>query len=245
MGLMLIMIDHFLKFLQSLNPKLFSSYLIHVRNGIIGISITLILVSFGSMTNLVFAQESLSWKSEYRAGILNSEDDSLIPVKVTTFSKDSLQLQWQEPDIAKNQKIIGYEILRKDLNSNYHVIIENMNQKKMSYIDRNLDDGYYAYKIIPILQKIEISKITMHGIDRHHNLFSTYVGGQQLLAYSTLGQYCPRCFDESFEEINNIFQYEFSDENKRTRQSYQSNIDSEVLKATHLFDILFDVTNNH
>ncbi len=166
------------------------------------------LVAFGSMTNLVFAQESVSWKSDYRIGILNFESNSTFSVKVSTFSKNSLLLEWQEPDVPKDQKIIGYEILRKDLNSDYHSIVENTNSKNISYIDKNLDEGYYAYKIIPILQQIEHDKITMHGIDRHHSLFPIYLKFQQQLAEYTLKQTCHECFDDPFEEIDNIFRYE-------------------------------------
>lgn len=197
------------------------------------------------MTSMVFAQESISWKSDYLIGILDSDDDSLISVQVTTFSKDSLQLNWQKPDVSKNQKIIGYEIFRKDLNSDYHSINEISNSKMTSYIDRNLNEGYYGYKIIPIIEKIETNKITKNVINRYDDLFSMYVKGQQLLANHTLKQSCIRCFDKSFEEIDNIFAYEFLEGDKRTRQNHQSNIESEILKAIQLFKILFDVKNNH
>jgi len=207
--------------------------------------ITIVLVSLGSMTSMVFAQESISWKSEYLIGILNSDENSLISVQVTTFSKDSLQLTWEKLDVAKNQKITGYEILRKELNSDYQAIDEITNSKKTSYIDTNLSEGYYGYKVIPILEKIESNKITNNRIDRHDEFFSMYVKGQQLLAQHTLEQSCIRCFDESFEEIDNIFAYEFSNDDKRTRQNHQFNMELEVLKAIQFFDILFDVNNNH
>jgi len=207
--------------------------------------ITIILISFGSMTNMVFAQESLSWKSDYTIGILDSSNDSLISVQVTTFSSDSLQLEWQKPDVTKNQKIIGYEILRKEINSDYQSIVKITNSKNTSYIDRDLNEGYYGYIIIPVLEKIELDKIPMQGINRQHDLFSAYMKGQQLLAQQTLEKSCIRCFDESFEEIDNIFAYEFSDEDKRTRPNQQLNIKSEISKAMQYFDILFNVKNNH
>ena len=212
-----------------------------ISTGIVGI---IFLVFFGSMT-YSFAEESLSWKSEYFVGILDSEKDELVPVTVSTFSKDSLQLTWEKPDVTKNQKITGYEILRKELNSDYQIIDNITNSKKTSYIDMNLSEGYYGYKVISILEKIELNKITNNRIDRHDEFFSTYVKGQQLLAQHTLEQSCIRCFDESFEEIDNIFAYEFLNDDKRSKQNHQFNMELEMLKAIQLFDILFDEKNNH
>ena len=215
-----------------------------MRCELLGISVATVLVLFGSMENS-FAEESLSWKSEYLVGILDSENDANIPVTITTFSIDSLKLEWQKPTITKDQKITGFEILRKDLNSAYHKVAEITNPKKLSYLDMNLDEGYYGYKIVPVLMKTESNKITMHGIDRQHRLFPTYVEGQQLVAQYLLKQNCLRCFDDSFEEIDDIFQYEFSDETKREKKQYQSSLDSETLRTKTLFDFLFKIRNNH
>lgn len=211
----------------------------------LGMIIFGMFVFFSSTTNLVFAQESLSWKSEYLVGILDSERDALIPVIVTTFSKDSLKLEWEKPEISKTQKIIGYEILRKDINFDYQSVVEISNPKKTSYIDMNLEQGYYGYKVVPVLQKMKSDKITMHGIDRTHYLFPMYVEGQQLLAQYSLNQNCLRCSDESFEEIDNIFQYEFPEENKRTKNKYQLNLESETLRTKNLFDLIFKIRNNY
>ena len=215
-----------------------------MRCELLGISVVTVLVLFGSIESS-FAEESLSWKSEYLVGILDSENDVHIPVTITTFSKDSLKLEWKKPTIAKDQKITGFEILRKDLNSDYHKVAEITNPKKLSYLDINLDEGYYGYKIVPVLMKTESNKITMHGIDRQHSFFPTYVEGQQLVAQYLLKQNCLRCFDESFEEIDDIFQYEFSDQTKREKKQYQSSLDSETLRTKTLFDFLFQIRNNH
>ena len=215
-----------------------------MRCELLGISIVTVLIFFGSIESS-FAEETLSWKSEYLVGILDSKNDAYIPVTITTFSKDSLKLEWQKPVIAKDQKITGFEILRKDLNSDYHKVAEITNPKKLSYLDTNLDEGYYGFKIVPVLMKTESNKITMHGIDRQHSFFPTYVEGQQLVAQYLLKQNCLRCFDESFEEIDDIFQYEFSDETKREKKQYQSSLDSEALRTKTLFDFLFQIRNNH
>lgn len=211
---------------------------------LLGIGLVAVLVLFGSITSS-FADDSLSWKSEYLVGILDSENDESFPVTVTTFSKDSLKLDWEKPEIEKNQKINSYEILRKDLNSNYDKIAEITNPKQLSYIDMNLNEGYYGYKIIPVLLKTDSDKITMHGINREHSFFPIYIQGQQLVAQYLLKQNCLKCFDESFEEIDDIFQYEFSKNNKRTNDKYQQNLDSESLRTKTLFDFLFKIRNNH
>ncbi|MBT8251846.1 MAG: fibronectin type III domain-containing protein [Nitrosopumilus sp.] len=211
---------------------------------LLGIGLVAVLVLFGSITSS-FAEDSLSWKSEYLVGILDSENDESFPVTVTTFSKDSLKLDWEKPEIEKNQKINSYEILRKDLNSNYDKIAEITNPKQLSYIDMNLNEGYYGYKIIPVLLKTDSDKITMHGINREHSFFPIYIQGQQLVAQYLLKQNCLKCFDESFEEIDDIFQYEFSENNKRTNDKYQQNLDSESLRTKTLFDFLFKIRNNH
>ncbi|MBT8173902.1 MAG: fibronectin type III domain-containing protein [Nitrosopumilus sp.] len=211
---------------------------------LLGIGLVAVLVLVGSTIDS-FAEDSLSWKSEYLVGILDSENDESFPVTVTTFSKDSLKLDWEKPEIEKNQKINSYEILRKDLNSNYDKIAEITNPKQLSYIDMNLNEGYYGYKIIPVLLKTDSDKITMHGINREHSFFPIYIQGQQLVAQYLLKQNCLKCFDESFEEIDNIFQYEFSENNKRTNDKYQQNLDSESLRTKTLFDFLFKIRNNH
>lgn len=211
---------------------------------LLGIGLAAVLVLFGTTIDS-FAEDSISWKSEYLVGILDSENDKSFPVTVTTFSKDSLKLDWEKPEIEKNQKINSYEILRKDLNSNYDKIAEITNPKQLSYIDMNLNEGYYGYKIIPVLLKTDSDKITMHGINREHSFFPIYIQGQQLVAQYLLKQNCLKCFDESFEEIDDIFQYEFSENNKRTNDKYQQNLDSESLRTKTLFDFLFKIRNNH
>lgn len=215
-----------------------------MKDELIGLSIITVLGLFGSVTSS-FAEDSLSWKSEYFVGILDSKTDEHIPVMVTTFSKDSLKLDWGKPEITKNQKIISYEVLRKDLNSDYYKIAEITNLKQSSYIDMNLNEGYYGYKIIPVLMKTDSDKITMHGINREHNFFPTYVKGQQLVAQNLLKQNCLKCFDDSFEEIDDIFRYEFSEYTKRTNDEYQQNLDSESLRTENLFTFLFKIRNNY
>jgi len=78
--------------------------------------------------------------------------------------------------------ITGYKILRKEMNSSYRVIIDDTNSKNLAYFDMNLPDGYYAYKVIPIIEKEESYKITMHGIDRESDLFEIYKKYQEILA---------------------------------------------------------------
>ena len=61
----------------------------------------------------------------------------------------------------------------------------------------------------------------LHGFDRNHVKFDTYKQGQELIALSLLEQICLQCFDKPFEEINDIFSYEFPEESERLNAEVQ------------------------
>jgi len=148
--------------------------------------------------------ETMQWNSDFTAGILKTEPSEFgIELKVSTFDKNALKLDWQEPDT--NDKIVGYQILRKTLNTEYITHVENTNSLELFYVDSNLQKGFYGYKVIPIIEKQELQIISMHGIDRNHSLFPAYLKGQELLAQSLLEQSCPLCFEKPFGEIYNEF----------------------------------------
>jgi len=150
--------------------------------------------------------ETMQWESEFTAGILKTEPSEFgIDLKVLTFDKNAIKLEWQEPDIDK--KIIGYEILRKTLDTEYITHIENTNSLDTSFVDENLEKGFYGYKVIPVTQKHEPQIISMHGIDRNHSLFDAYMKGQELLAHALLDQSCPSCIDEPFGGFNSQFHF--------------------------------------
>jgi len=140
------------------------------------------------------------WSSDFTAGILKTESSEFgINLQVSTFEKNAIKLEWQEPDTK--DKIIGYKILRKTLDTEYITHIENTNSLDTSFVDENLQKGYYGYKVIPVTQKHDPQIISMHGIDRNHSLFDAYLIGQQLLAEAILQKNCPTCFEEPFSEI--------------------------------------------
>jgi len=144
--------------------------------------------------------ETMQWESEFTAGILKTEPSEYgIDLKVSTFDKNAIKLEWQEPDT--NKKIIGYEIVRKTLDTEYITYVENTNSLETSFVDENLQKGYYGYKIIPVTQKPDPQIISMHGIDRNHSLFDAYLKGQQLLAEALLQINCPSCFEKPFSEF--------------------------------------------
>ena len=146
--------------------------------------------------------ETMRWESEFTAGILKTEPSEFgLDLKVSTFDKNAIKLEWQESNIDK--KIVGYQILRKTLDTEYITHIENTNSLEASFVDENLQKGYYGYKIIPVTQKPDLQIIPMHGIDRNHSLFDAYLKGQQLLAEALLQKNCPACFQEPFSEIYN------------------------------------------
>ncbi len=145
--------------------------------------------------------ETLQWESDFTAGILTTEPSEFgIDLRVTTFDINSIKLEWQEPDIDK--KIAGYQILRKTLYSEYVIYIENTHSLETSFVDENLQKGYYGYKVIPVTQKHDPQIISMHGIDRNHSLFDAYLKGQQLLAEALMQKSCPACFEKPFSEIS-------------------------------------------
>jgi len=205
----------------------------------LGLFFVLVIASVSISTGIAYAESSVEWKSEYRVGILNEKSESLIPVKVTTFSKDALKIQWESPEIQKNEIITGYKILRKEMNSSYLVIIDNTNSKNLVYYDKNLPDGYYAYKVVPIIEKEESDKITMHGIERWSNLFNIYMKGQELLAKQVWNS------DKIQAELPDSFAFEFKRIHRMNDPVFQSAIIDEVLKAKQIFIEKFDVKSNH
>jgi len=143
--------------------------------------------------------ETIQWSSDFTAGILKTEPSEFgLYLRVSTFDKNAIKLEWQEPNTDK--KIVGYQILRKILDAEYITLIENTNSLGTSFVDENLEKGFYGYKVIPITQKPDPQIISMHGIDRNHSLFDAYLMGQQLLAEFLLQKNCPACFEEPFSE---------------------------------------------
>jgi len=148
--------------------------------------------------------ETMQWESEFTAGILKTESSEFgINLQVSTFEKNAIKLEWQEPDTK--DKIIGYKILRKTLDTEYITHIENTHSLEISFVDENLQKGFYGYKVIPVTQKHDPQIISMHGIDRNHSLFDAYLKGQELLAHALLEQNCPSCTDEPFGGLNSQF----------------------------------------
>ncbi len=148
--------------------------------------------------------ETTQWESEFTAGILKTEPSEFgLDLRVSTFDKNAIKLEWQEPDTDK--KIVGYQILRKTLDAEYITHIENTHSLETSFVDENLQKGFYGYKVIPVTQKHDPQIISMHGIDRNHSLFPAYLKGQELLAHVLLEQNCPSCTDEPFGGFNSQF----------------------------------------
>lgn len=208
------------------------------------VAIAIVSVAVNSVS-IAYGEESVSWKSDYLVGILNYDNESEIPLQVTTFSKDSLKIEWNAPSISSKQVLSGYDIQRKTIDSEFTTIIQNHDPKMISYIDENLEQGYYAYNVIPIVENQKADTITMHGIDRKSNLFSIYMKGQQLLAENALKQNCIKCFDQEFGDLDDTFKYEFSEITKRQNSEFQEKITFEITKAGEFFSNLFDVKSNH
>jgi len=77
-----------------------------------------------------------------------------------------------------------------------------------------------------------IDKISSHGYDRNHALFDIYKQGQELLAKQTVDEFCEKCSDESFAEMNDIFTYDFPQRiDKMDDPKVQKKIMFEISKA--------------
>ncbi len=95
--------------------------------------------------------------------------------------------------------------------------------------------GVWSRDYIPI-QK-EIDEITMLGYARYDSNFNMYKYGQHLVAETKLIELCSHCFDEPFEEINNIFTYELPERlNKLENPEMQQNMTIEEQKAKVILD---------
>ena len=67
-----------------------------------------------------------------------------------------------------------------------------------------------------------------------------------MLAKKILEQSCLKCYEESFEEINDIKRFEYSEHLSRSEDPIlQNNIKNEIIKAKQLFNNLFQIRINH
>ncbi len=182
--------------------------------------------------------DTAEWQSNFGVGILNTED-SLIPLKVSTLSEDSLKIQWQLPETKNHEIVTGYEIFRKDLNSGYRQINEISDLENLVYVDKDLPDGYYGYKIVPIFDTKKSDKITKHGIDRKHNLFETYLKGQELIAKQVWNG------KEIQSELPNSYSIEYEYSEEQHELELQSKITQEITRAEKFFHQIFRIKINH
>ena len=194
--------------------------------------------------NTVFA-DTTEWNSEILVGILESENtENGINVKVSTISNNGLKIEWSEPNLTENLLVTGYQILRKTLDNNYSVLVENTKSLETSYIDDGLVSNYYGYKILPITVNMPSDQITLHGIDRNNNLFASYLAGQELIAQQTLEKILnTKTIQNNSLEKPKTHHYEFL---KRSEDPVlQHNISIELLKAEKIFSQYFNVQINH
>jgi len=185
------------------------------------------------------------WKSDFQVGFLepeNSEYDTNL--KISTISTHELKLEWQEPTLSDNLDVVGYKIFRKTINSDYITIIENTNSTETIYVDSKLSADYYGYKIVPIIENKPADKITMHGINRNHNMFDSYLLGQELVALNTLNE----ILNEKSIQKNSMpepFTYEYDFLKRSEDPILQKNISNEIIKAQKIFYEKFIVAINH
>ena len=211
------------------------------------LALTISIVGIDNLStevNHAFA-ETLEWNSHITAGILPTEPSEFdTRVVVSTYSTNALKLEWQEPDLPSNKVTVGYEILRRTIDTEYLTVVKITESTKTSYIDVDLPKGYYGYQIIPIIENKQPEPISMHGIDRNHSMFETYVKGQELLAKTTLNEimHGKSIQNDSLEEPKT---YYYDPIARVDDPLLQSKIIKEIIRAIQLFDLLFDVHINH
>ncbi len=102
----------------------------------------------------------------------------------------------------------------------------------------SLEYGQWAMDYIP---NKKIDKPTMHGIDRNNSYFNMYKYGQYLLAENELNQICPGCLDGSYEEIDNIFSYDFQERvNKLDKPDVKARMLLDSERAQNAMDYILD-----
>ncbi len=86
-----------------------------------------------------------------------------------------------------------------------------------------------------------VDGITLHGIDRNNTLFNTYKQDQALLAQELLEERYLFYSDEKFDEINDIFAYEYSKSiDKSSDVELQNKMIFESERAQKIMDDLLD-----
>jgi len=181
--------------------------------GKVGLLAIVMIVTFvGTLVaseNYAFAGTT-QWKSDIMIGIMEPEySESNLELQITTYSNDGLKIEWNTPYMPRNEILVGYEILRKTLDTDYIMIVPNTNSLETTFVDEQLQSGYYSYKVSPITKPYD--KIPINGLDRLHPLFPDYLKYQELIAVGIMMQLYPNYFATPFQEINNIFKYNFPD----------------------------------
>jgi photosystem II stability/assembly factor-like uncharacterized protein len=113
---------------------------------------------FEALANVFFINSTKGWAVGHLGTILTTDNPT--PVELTSFTakpdKDNLLLEWQTSTEINNK---GFEIQRSDISSNYsnwNVIgfVEGSGsttkESNYSYLDKNLKQGKYVYKLIQI-----------------------------------------------------------------------------------------------
>lgn len=203
---------------------------------IIGIGLIGFSINFASA-------ETLAWYSDITTGILPVDPSEFnIDLQIQTYTKDALKLQWSEPELATNQIVHGYKVMRKTLQTEYVTIATNVTNT--NYIDVELPKGFYGYKIIPIIEMKKPEPISMHGIDRKHSLFDAYLQGQELVAKKTLEKILQgkSIVNDSLEEPKTHLAKFI----KRSEDfELQKAIKLELERAEKIFRNLFNIEINH
>lgn len=144
-------------------------------------------------------------------------------------------------DIPQTEHDGGIKVVGKSLNPpKTHIANHGRIWFTITEVDKNkaIDDIGNTWTFDKIWKKDYVpreksTKITKHGIDRHHALFESYRVSQQLIAKEKLDKVCEKCLDEPFGEIKEIFSYDFPERiSKLDSPKNQHTMQIEALRAS-------------
>ena len=111
----------------------------------------------------------------------------------------------------------------------------NAIMQEQELVASSLFEKYYKTSVSQEPEFEEIDDIyptyVSQGFDRDHPDFAAYQQEQVQIALSFLKEHFPEYASESFEEINNIYSYEYSEQNEQDSVIKKHNINEEIKKA--------------
>lgn len=163
-------------------------------------------LEFNMVATNIWDFDRNAWQNYYNHGI-EVTGDSLNPKQVTGIFKGKI-FQLNQTDTNKSIDENG-EMWTFDKG------LWNKDYVPIKKTDPELTNEIKLWAIKHVQKDSFNDALTSVILDRNLNYFVLEKEYQQLLAESILEEMCPKCLDESFEEIDDIFNYDFPVESER------------------------------